>query len=247
MKPTVLLADDHSLVVEGICRILEHEFDIVGRLCEGTQLVEQAVRLQPDIVLADISLPGLNGIEAIRQLQRAGTCAKVVVLTQHSERMYVQAAFAAGAHGYISKQSAASELVTGLREVLAGRYFISAAIPEVNRAKTDPYANPGESLNCSLTARQREVLQLIAEGKQGKQIATLLNISPKTVEFHKAGLMDCLGLRTTAELTRYAVAHGIVPAAQFAVTPGLPAQAQPAVPVRVQARPSSDAHPDAGR
>jgi DNA-binding NarL/FixJ family response regulator len=246
MKPTVLLADDHSLVVEGICRILEDEFDIVGRLCDGTQLVAEAARLQPDIVLADISLPGLSGIEAIRKLQLAGVNSKLVVLSQHSERMYVQAAFAAGAHGYISKQSAASELVTGLREVLAGRYFISAAIPEVSRARTDPYTNPTEAFHCSLTARQREVLQLIAEGRQAKQIAALLNISPKTVEFHKAGLMDCLGLRTTAELTRYAVAHGIVPAAEFALTPGR-AQAQPPVPARARARPSSDAHPGAGR
>lgn len=209
MRPRLLVADDHGLVVEGLRKLLESEFEVIGWAANGRELVDQTRSLNPDVVIVDISMPGLNGIEAMRQVLAGGPPVKFVVLTQQTDRQYVQAAFRAGASGYVVKQSAAAELRSAIHEVLNGRFYVAPSIPRALQSPIDPAQNPQDFFGGGLTPRQREVLQLVAEGKAAKEIATILHISPKTVEFHKACLMDQLGLRSTAELTRYAINHGI--------------------------------------
>ena len=211
----VLLADDHTVVREGLVRLLEANFEVVSTVGDGRSAVAQAEALRPDVVLLDIGLPLLNGIEAATQIRSVAPECKVVVLTQHGGKEYVQAAFRSGVCGYILKNAAASEMVNGITEVLAGRAYLSEELRvrfgdmELPRPGQD-----GASLAPVLTPRQREVLQLVAEGKSAKEIAHILSISVKTVEFHKASIMDQLGIRTTAELTRYAMEQRIVPVAQ---------------------------------
>lgn len=211
MKPRILLADDHSLVAAGICKLLEKDFDIVGVVTTGREVVELAEKRKPDAILLDISMPLLNGIEATRQICKTNSHAKVLVLTQQTAKEYVQAALQAGAKGYVVKQSAPTELLTALREILAGRFYITRlVIPKEIATLLEAGATPDAWFGTELTPRQREVLQLVGEGKSGKEIAEILAISVKTVEFHKSKLMDQLGLHTTAELTRYALEHGII-------------------------------------
>jgi DNA-binding NarL/FixJ family response regulator len=208
-KPRVLLADDHSLVLEGFRRILEEECDIVGTVEDGRALLESAGRLRPQVVLLDISMPLLNGIDATRQLKKTLPEVKVIFVTMHADPAYLNEAFKAGASGYLLKRSAGSELTQAIHAVLGGNYFVTPLLTKglVNTAIGDaPLPAVRQSV---LTPRQREVLQLVAEGKAVKEIAQLLNISPKTVEFHKAQIMEQLDLRTTAELTKYAMAHGL--------------------------------------
>jgi DNA-binding NarL/FixJ family response regulator len=210
-RPTLFMADDHAILLEGVRRLLEPEFEIVGTASDGRQLVASTIQLQPEIVLLDIGMPLLNGIEAARQIRASAPGVKVVFLTQQSDRMYLQEAFRAGASGYILKQSAASELVSALHEVLSGRFYVTPALAGADIAsQLNGTANPADLFGSRLTPRQREVLQLVAEGKAAKEIAGIVGISVKTVEFHKAAIMEELGLRTTAELTRYAIEHGIV-------------------------------------
>jgi DNA-binding NarL/FixJ family response regulator len=210
-KPRIVIADDHSLLVAGLSKLLEKDFEIIGVASNGRELVEMAEQHRPDAILIDISMPLLNGIEATRQICRAVPKTKIVVLTQQTGKEYVQAALQSGARGYVLKQSAPTELLTALREVLAGRFYITRlVIPKEVATLLDTGGNPLEWFAGQLTARQREVLQLVGEGKSGKEIADILQISVKTVEFHKAKLMDQLGLHTTAELTRYAIEHGII-------------------------------------
>ena len=211
IKPRIVLADDHGLVLAGLSKLLEKEFEIVGVATNGRELVELAEQCQPDAILLDISMPLLNGIEATRQICKVMPKTKIVVLTQQTGKEYVQAALQAGARGYVVKQSAPTELVTALHEVLAGRFYVTRlVIPKQIASLRDGGSNPHEWFAGQLTPRQREVLQLVGEGKSGKEIADILRISVKTVEFHKAKLMDQLGLHTTAELTRYAIEHGII-------------------------------------
>jgi DNA-binding NarL/FixJ family response regulator len=208
-KPRVLLADDHSLVLEGFRRILEDECEIVGTVEDGRALLECAARLKPHVVLLDISMPLLNGIDATRQLKKALPDIKVIFVTMHADPAYLNEAFKAGASGYLLKRSAGSELAQAIHSVLEGNYFVTPLLTKglVTSAIGDaPIPATRQSV---LTPRQREVLQLVAEGKAVKEIAQLLNISPKTVEFHKAQIMEQLDLRTTAELTKYAMAHGL--------------------------------------
>jgi DNA-binding NarL/FixJ family response regulator len=211
LRPRVLLGDDHHLVIEGLKSVLERHFDIVGIASNGRDLIAEAKRLSPDVILLDVSMPILNGIEAARQLKEQVPSSKLVFVTQKSDREYVQAALRLGASGYVLKQCAVSELVDAVNLVLAGKYYVTpllrTGIPE---ALFHPRSNPSELFGQALTGRQREVLQLIAEGKSNKQIANIIGVSVKTVDFHKSRLADELGLRTTAELTRYALEHGIV-------------------------------------
>jgi DNA-binding NarL/FixJ family response regulator len=208
-RPRVLLADDHSLVLEGFRRILEDECDIVGTAEDGRALLEAAARLRPHVVLLDISMPLLNGIDATRQLKKASPEIKVIFVTMHADPAYLNEAFKAGASGYLLKRSAGSELIQAIHSVVGGNYFVTPLLTKglVNSAIGDT-AMPATRQNV-LTPRQREVLQLVAEGKAVKEIAQLLNISPNTVEFHKAQIMEQLDLRTTAELTKYAMVHGL--------------------------------------
>jgi DNA-binding NarL/FixJ family response regulator len=211
----ILLADDHVLVAEGIQKLLEPEYELVGIVADGRSLVAAAAKLQPDIVVVDISLPLLNGLDASQQLKKNNPNLKIIVLTMHSEPNFVTQAFRVGVSGYVLKQSVGSELVQAIREVVKGRTFVS---PMVAQSLVDQAVNPSSAsapgeVNVgfaqTLSARQREVLQLVAEGKATKEIASILNVSVKTVEFHKTRIMKELRLRTAAELTKYAIAAGL--------------------------------------
>ena len=211
----ILLADDHVLVAEGIQKLLEPEYELVGIVADGRSLVAAAAKLQPDIVVVDISLPLLNGLDASQQLKKNNPNLKIIVLTMHSEPNFVTQAFRVGVSGYVLKQSVGSELVQAIRGVVKGRTFVS---PMVAQSLVDQAVNPsagsapGEvnvGFAQTLSARQREVLQLVAEGKATKEIASILNVSVKTVEFHKTRIMKELRLRTAAELTKYAIAAGL--------------------------------------
>ncbi len=213
MRKRLLIADDHELILEGLCKLLASEYEIVGSVTNGRAVVVEATRLNPDIVVLDIGMPELNGVEATRQIAALLPKAKLIVLTQQLDPSYVQAAFRAGAHAYVSKQSASTELLMAIRTALIGHYYVTPlAVSKASELlKTSVYdTNPIDLFGTVLTPRQREVLQLVAEGKSAKEIATALNISTKTVEFHKNSLMDELGVRTTAELTRYAIMQGIL-------------------------------------
>ena len=212
MPKRLLLADDHALMLEGMSRLLASEFEIVGTAMDGRTLVTEAERLQPDVVVLDIGMPELNGIEAARRINKSLPDCKIVFVTQQLDAAYVHAAFAAGGKAYVAKQSASNELVEAIHRALRGHYYITPLVPTKpgERLVFDQRQNPSEFFGSALTPRQREVLQLVAEGKTTKEIASLLNISPKTVEFHRNSLMDELGLRTTAELTRYAMLRGII-------------------------------------
>lgn len=211
----ILLADDHVLVAEGIQKLLEPEYELVGIVADGRSLVTAAAKLQPDLVVVDISLPLLNGLDASQQLKKNNPNLKIIVLTMHSEPNFVTQAFRVGVSGYVLKQSVGSELVQAIREVIKGRTFVS---PMVAQSLVDQAVNPlsptapGDAkagFAQTLSSRQREVLQLVAEGKATKEIASILNVSVKTVEFHKTRIMKELRLRTAAELTKYAIAAGL--------------------------------------
>ena len=211
-KPRLLLADDHTILVEGLKALLAPELDVVATAGDGRAVLEAAKEYQPDIVLLDISMPGLNGIEAARRLKQSNPDAKLIVLTMHGDLSFVRAAFEAGASGYVLKQSAATELVTALREVDTGRRYISSLILERLGTETLTFLRRPAKLSGDLTSRQREVLQLLAEGRVRKEIAEILGVSVKTVEFHKQKITEKLGLHTDAELTAYAIRHGIASA-----------------------------------
>jgi DNA-binding NarL/FixJ family response regulator len=209
-KVRILLADDHKMVSEGLRALLEPEFELVGIVEDGRALLDKAEQLKPDVIIADITMPSLNGIDAVEQLKKTGSQAKVVFLTMHHDAMYANRAFEAGASGFVLKHSAPDELLTAIREVLKGRTYITPIIAEElmqtykngDHKKKDPVRK--------LTSRQREVLQLVAEGKSAKEIAKSLYISSRTVEFHKYHIMEELGLKTSAELVRFAIKHGII-------------------------------------
>jgi DNA-binding NarL/FixJ family response regulator len=211
-RPRVLLADDHTLVLEGFRRIVEQRCEVVGAVEDGRALLEAAIRLRPDLILLDISMPLLNGIDAARQLKKALPDVKLVFVTMHADPAYVTEAFKAGASAYLLKRSAARELDQAIDSVLKGQYFVTALLTrELVTSLSEDHATLFATRQ-DLTPRQREVLQLVAEGRTIKEIGALLNISPKTVEFHKAQIMFHLDLHTTAELTKYALARGLTSA-----------------------------------
>ena len=210
MRPRLLLADDHALLLEGIRLLLEPEFELAGSVEDGQALLAAAEKLKPDVILIDISMPVLNGIDAARQLRKIVPSAKLVFLTMHGDADYVTEAFRAGASGYLLKRSAASELITAIREVLKGHHYVSPLVTR-NALELLIGGSKAESKFADgLTPRQRQVLQLVAEGRTRKEIADTLNISVKTVEFHKATLSRELNLRTSADFTLYAIEHGII-------------------------------------
>lgn len=211
MRKRLIIADDHVLLLEGLTRLLERDFTVVGSVSNGLDLVSISLRLKPDVIILDISMPTLNGIEAARQLRENGNSAKVIFLTQRSDVDVLRTAFEAGASAFVSKQAESGEILAAICSVLRGRFYVSPCLCTNERHSLyDPRENAAAFFGRELTGRQRQVLQLLAEGKVMKEIATTLNISVKTVEFHKTGLMGELGLRSTAELVRYAVTQGIV-------------------------------------
>jgi DNA-binding NarL/FixJ family response regulator len=200
----VVIAEDHTLMAEGLRKLLECEFECVSVVENGRDLLDTVAVSKPDVALVDIALPFLNGIEATRRLSKISPATRVVIVTAHTEPQYVIEAFRAGASGYVLKLCAVSELVTAIRCVLAGQTYFKPLMAD------QAVGAAGESaLGPALTSRQREVLQLVAEGCTAKEIADVLKLSVKTAVFHKTAIMDKLGLRTTAELTRYALEHGI--------------------------------------
>jgi DNA-binding NarL/FixJ family response regulator len=212
MRPRLLLADDHTLLLEGIRLMLEPEFELVGSVGDGHSLLAAAKTLKPDIILLDISMPVLNGIDAARQLRKLLPSAKLIFLTMHADSDYVSEAFRAGAMGYLLKRAAASELKIAIREVMKGHHYVSPLVTRSALELLISSATSGGKPADRLTPRQREVLQLVAEGRSRKEIASVLNISIKTVEFHKAALARELNLHTVADFTRYAIEHRIIAA-----------------------------------
>jgi DNA-binding NarL/FixJ family response regulator len=211
-RPRLLLADDHRLVLEGIQRLLEPEFEVVGMAEDGRDLVDAAQRLRPDVILLDISMPLLNGIDAARQLSKSCPGSRLIFVTMHAGRAYVRAAFQAGGSGYLLKRSAPKELATAIHAVLDGRCYLSPGIArEVDVRKLRQKASGlSKAAGRRLTPRQREVLQLVAEGRSNKEIAVLLAISIKGVEYHKSAIARKLGTNKPAELTRYAASAGLI-------------------------------------
>lgn len=209
-KASILVADDHTLFVEALQKVLEPEFDLVGSVADGRALLDAAPRLDPDIILLDLSMPLLNGIDAAQQLRRLAPGAKLVFLSMHGDPTYVTEAFRAGASGYVLKRASAAELIQAIRSALRGQTYLSPMLAKDVLTPLLHGKQPLGSAQTQLTLRQREVLQLVAEGRSLKEIASILCVSVKTVEFHKTRIGKQLGLHTTADLTKYAVSHGLV-------------------------------------
>lgn len=208
-RKTVLIADDHPLLVEGIASSLQGKFEVLGSCSNGRDLLAEAERLRPDLITIDIGMPGLNGIEAASRLKVSCPDTRLVCVTQQNDMEYLLAAVRAGMMGFVSKQDILGELVDALRSASSGHLYITPSLR--NAYQQIVRENPGrlKAKSSPLTARQREVLQLIAEGKSTKEIAAALNISTKTVEFHRGSIAEVLDLHSTADLTRYALQHGI--------------------------------------
>ena len=211
-RPRILMADDHAIVLAGLRKLVESEGEVVGMVEDGRALVEAAQQLRPDIVLLDISMPLLNGLDAARQISKLVPESKLIFLTMHATPTYATEAFKAGASGYLIKRSAAVELKQAIQAVMRGQHYMTPLITKDVLAATlqSLEGQLSKPLVTSLTPRQREVLQLVAEGKGTKAIASILNISVKTVEFHKFRIMSELDLHSTAELIKYAISEGLV-------------------------------------
>lgn len=209
-RPRVLLADDHRMVAEGVKRLLEEEFELVAVVEDGRQLVATAQRLRPDVIVADITMPHLNGIDALVQLKRDNPEIRVVFLTMHNDTVYARRALEAGARGYVLKHSAQAELFHAVHAALGGKTFISPTLAGevIHELKTNP-TRPSDPV-ASLTPRQREILQLFAEGCPTKQIASRLGISTRTVEYHKYQMMESLKLQSNVDLIHFAIKNGII-------------------------------------
>ncbi len=209
MAVRVLLADDHRLVLDAFERLLEPECDVIGKVTDGRALVAAVHDLVPDIVVLDVSMPNLNGIDAGRQIKRERRDIKLIYLTMNEDAEVAAEAFRAGASAFLLKRSAASELVEAIRSVMRGRSYVT---PLVTHELLGSFLHPSpeQPRGHELTTRQREVLQLLAEGRSMKEVASVLNVTPRTVAFHKYQMMAQLSIKTTAELIRYAVAHHLV-------------------------------------
>ena len=209
-RPRVLLVDDHTLVLDGFRKLLEDRCEIVGVAEDGRTLLRMAQELQPDIVTLDISMPQLNGVDAARKLKKILPRIKLIFVTMHADQAYVNEAFKAGAAGYLLKRSAGSELLQAIQSVMDGQCYVTPLVAKGLVQSVVTGGRPAVQKEKSLTSRQREVLQLVAEGMTVKEIASALSLSPKTVEFHKSQIMMELDLHTTAELTKYALIHGLL-------------------------------------
>ena len=219
-KVRIVIADDHRIVAEGIRGLLEDAGYAVAAVVEDGRALLRAVEEHAcDVIVADVSMPMLNGIEAAEQLKRAGSTTKIIFLTMHAEVSYAARAIAAGASGFVLKHSAPGELLTAVREALAGGTYVTprveAELKRLKRPATEAGATAESAAAAAdpigrLTPRQREVLQLVAEGRSAKEVARILNISPRTAEFHKYRLMEQLAVKTNAELVQYAMRYGLV-------------------------------------
>ncbi|HET7205108.1 MAG TPA: response regulator transcription factor, partial [Terriglobales bacterium] len=202
--PRAILADDHTLVAEALCGMIALHFEVIATVGDGHALVASGTALKPDVIVVDIAMPLLNGLEACRQLKQKVPSVKLVFLTMNEDPELAVEAMNAGASGYVLKKCAASELIQAMKSALRGKSYIT---PQIARGMQDSFIrNPkGTSHSRSLTTRQREVVQLLAEGKSMKEAASVLNVAPRTVAFHKYRIMQDLGLKTTADLIQFAV------------------------------------------
>jgi DNA-binding NarL/FixJ family response regulator len=207
--PRAILADDHTLVAEALCGMIALHFEVIATVGDGHALVASGTALKPDVIVVDIAMPLLNGLEACRQLKQKVPSVKLVFLTMNEDPELAVEAMNAGASGYVLKKCAASELIQAMKSALRGKSYIT---PQIARGMQDSFIrNPkGTSHSRSLTTRQREVVQLLAEGKSMKEAASVLNVAPRTVAFHKYRIMQDLGLKTTADLIQFAVKSRIV-------------------------------------
>ena len=205
-KIRILLADDHKFITDSLKSILEPSYKVVGVVEDGHMLVREAARLLPDVIIVDISMPILNGLDAVRQIKKEGIESKIIFLTMHPDVIYASNALNVGALGYVLKHSAHSELQQAVEKVLLGEIFITEKIAKELENVSHSRQNPLRKLS----TRQREVLQLLAEGKSAKEVADILFLSPRTVEFHKYRIMKELGVRSSAELVQYSIKHGVI-------------------------------------
>lgn len=210
-KPRVLLADDHQIILHALKGILEAEFQIIDTATNGMELIQKAEELHPELVVVDVSMPLLGGIEAIARLRKTLPDLKVVFLTMHSDIVFAAKAFQVGAKGYVLKHAPPAELLMAVREVARGNTFVSPAIAGqlMEYYRSEP-AKRKEVPGANLTSRQIQLLQLLTEGRSAKEISNILNISPRTVESHKYRLMQLLNLKNTAELVIYAMKHNLI-------------------------------------
>jgi|SRR5687768_6730196 len=209
-RARVLLADDHRLVAAGLKSILAADFDLVGVVEDGHALIAAAKTLRPDIIVSDITMPDLNGIEAMEELKKIDPGVRIVFLTMHRDVVYARRALEAGAYGFVLKQSAPEELIMAVRAALEGRRFITPILAgEVLDAMRRGPAKVVDQA-AALTLRQREILRLLAEGSSAKEIAKKLDISQRTVEYHKYRMMESLGAKSSSDLIHFAIKHGIV-------------------------------------
>lgn len=207
-RARVLLADDHALMLDGIRNLLKTSYQVVGAVEDGKALVAAAIRLKPDLIILDITMPLLNGIDAAREIRKNLPDVKLLFVTMHSSPTYLQAALESGANGYAVKSSGRKEILAAVGKVIRGRLYIT---PGVGGDDVDRSANASRAATALRpTARERQILQLVAEGKSRKEVAYALGISEKTVAFHRNNLKHKLGLTSTAQLTRYALDEGLI-------------------------------------
>nr|WP_274607854.1 response regulator transcription factor [Thiorhodovibrio winogradskyi] len=209
-RPRVLLADDHLMVAEALKSLLAEAFDLVGVAEDGLALIEMAEQLRPDLIVADLTMPRLSGLDALARLRAAGNTTPMVILTMHRDASFARRALEAGASGYVLKHSAPAELTAALHAALAGKTYLTPQLVEAVAASMQASPQATDDPVAALTSRQREVLPLLAEGLAAKEIAARLGISARTVEFHKYQMMDTLGAHSNAELVRFAVKHRLI-------------------------------------
>jgi DNA-binding NarL/FixJ family response regulator len=215
MKPQIVVADDHRLVAEGVVKILEKEFTVVATPTNGRDFIEAIEQFRPALALVDISLPLLNGLDACRHVKKSCPEVKLIILTMYAEQHFVNEAVRVGVEGYVLKTSLADELLFAVKEVLRGCTYLSPGVAQrpvnqTSKSSTEPAKQPPSTPTVTLSLRQREVLQLVAEGKSNKEIAAAINVTVKTIEFHKARISKELGVHTTAELTKQAITLGLI-------------------------------------
>ena len=215
MKPQIIVADDHRLVAEGVVKILEKEYSVVATPTDGRAFIEAVEKFRPNLALVDISLPLLNGLDACRQVKKSCPGVKLIILTMHAEPHFVNEAFRVGVEGYVMKTSLADELLFAAKEVLRGGTYVSPVAAEglatqALESSREPPRQANATPTVRLSQRQREVLQLVAEGKSNKEIASTINVTVKTIEFHKARISKELGAHSTAELTKQAITLGLI-------------------------------------
>jgi DNA-binding NarL/FixJ family response regulator len=205
-RATVLLADDHAIVAEGLASLLKDEFSLVGSVVSGAELLEAARRLRPDVIVTDLAMPGMSGLDALRRLKADGVAAKVVFLTMHADAELAAEALRAGASAFVVKHAAGKELIAAVHAALRGRTYVTS---DLAQDVLETLAEPRTPATRHITPRQRDVVRLLAEGRTMKEIASALGLSPRTVETHKYQAQEALGLKTTADLIRYALEHGL--------------------------------------